>query len=223
MTMKKIGTILAVLLACACSRYDYDHFNGTPDYRQEIGEQYTRNIVEYLLIDNLRAMEKALGYDALSSSVAGKVGSSDSYRTGGLSIWSSEARWTVNAVEPVEGVQIRRAHADSTWSLTRDADYRLGGNPYPTRYAMTVRMLGRNPSGYADWAVSLKGERTERKGYSCKFDTPDAMTFVAGGSDDWVRCEGRLFVEVFRNGTKVDKCCIQYSGGRPDYQFINGL
>lgn len=214
---------MVVLLACACSKYNHDNFTGTPDYRQDIGEGYTRNIVEYLVVDNLRAMEKALDYDALSNSVSGKVGTSANYQTGGVSIWNLDARWTVNAVQSVEGVRIRREDADSAWSLVRDADYRLQNDTYRTQYAQTVRMLPGGGAEQHNWAVSLKGKRTERKGYSCTFTTPSPLIFGAGGSDGWGRCHGRLFVEVFRYGSKVDKCCIEYKGGRRDYSFINGL
>lgn len=221
--MKKIGLLMLVLLAGACSMYNYDDFTGTPDYRQEIGENYIKNIVELLIVDNLLAMEKALDYDELSTSISGKIGTSANYQTGGVSIWNSDARWTVNAVDAVKGVQIRKEGADSTWQLVRNADYGFRSGDDPTEYTMTIRMLSGGGGEQHDWSVSLTGKRRERKGYSCKFDTQTPLFFGAGTYDRWQYCKGRLFMEVFRNGSKVDKCCIEYDGGIYDYKFINGL
>ena len=105
--MNKIGFLILFLLAVAFRMYNYDDFTGTPDYRQEIGENYIKNIVELLIVDNLLAMEKALDYDELSTSISGKIGTSANYQTGGESIWNSDARWSKNAVAAVKGVQIR--------------------------------------------------------------------------------------------------------------------
>ena len=120
--MKKIGLLILVLLAGACSMYNYDDFTGTPDYRQEIRENYIKNIVELLIVDNLLAMEKALDYDELSTSISGKIGTSANYQTGGVSIWNSDARWTVNAVDAVKGVRSGRGCGQHL-ATGRNADY----------------------------------------------------------------------------------------------------
>lgn len=221
--MKKIlFAFLAAAFVCSCSKYNYDDFKGAPDYSSEIGELYIRNIPERLIADNLLAVERALAYEAMSISVAERIVENANFRTGGVSLWKTGNRWIVNAVDAVKGVEIRKEDVDSTWTLSRDADYCFNGGCYPTACTMTVRML---PGGkdHFDWEVSVKGNRKERKGYSCTFSTVDPVVFLTGTSDRWSQCRGRIFMEVFRDGAKVDKCCIEYAGGSGSYKFINGL
>ena len=137
--MKRL--IFAFALAatvCACNKESYnDEFTGSFSYNTTAGSHYLQTIATELLVDNMRALENALEFNSFGSVSNSRT---SSYHSNGKDLWTPGAEWTVNAVTSIKGVKISKDAADSTWTLTRDADYGMAGNTYPTAYSITLRM-----------------------------------------------------------------------------------
>ncbi len=220
--MKRL--IFAFALAatvCACNKESYnDEFTGSFSYNTTAGSHYLQTIATELLVDNMRALENALEFNSFGSVSNSRT---SSYHSNGKDLWTPGAEWTVNAVTSIKGVKISKDAADSTWTLTRDADYGMAGNTYPTAYSITLRMH-KGENYHFDWEVSAQGTRTESKGYSCKFWTDGPINYQTAKSGyNWSEAFGTMWMEVNCGDEIVDRAFIRYNGSTSDYRYMRGL
>ena len=220
--MKRL--IFAFALAatvCACNKESYnDEFTGSFSYNTTAGSHYLQTIATELLVDNMRALENALEFNSFGSVSNSRT---SSYHSNGKDLWTPGAEWTVNAVTSIKGVKISKDVADSTWTLTRDADYGLAGNTYPTAYSITLRMH-KGENYHFDWEVSAQGTRTESKGYGCKFWTDGTVNYKTAESGyNWSKAFGTMWMEVNCGEEIVDRAFIRYNGSTSDYRYMRGL
>lgn len=206
---------------CACNKESYnDEFTGSFSYNTTAGSHYLQTIATELLVDNMRALENALEFNSFGSVSNSRT---SSYHSNGKDLWTPGAEWTVNAVTSIKGVKICKDAADSTWTLTRDADYGLAGNTYPTAYSITLRMH-KGENYHFDWEVSANGTRTESKGYGCKFWTDGTVNYQTAESGyNWSKAFGTMWMEVNCGEEIVDRAFIRYNGSTSDYRYMRGL
>lgn len=235
--MKKIVPfLLAALAAASCAKYD-DYSGSSWWYSSERVAYYVENYATVLIPDNLLQLESAMTFEAYVDDIA----SAQSYKTGGKSIWTPGAVWTVGEGNLLVGLSITKEEADSTWTLAWDGgDYAIYSATFPTTWKMTVRMLPGPDAGdsvedgwrrHASWEVSdFSGSRTEDKGYSCAFRSDGTLTYSFAednlslyGYSSWDYCEGTLLFDIFRDGSAIDRCRIAFHGSSYDREFTNNL
>lgn len=220
--MKRLLIAFAITASvCACSKQSYDEeFTGSFSYNTTAGSHYLQTIATELLVDNMRALENALEFNSFGSVSNSRT---SSYHSNGKDLWTPGAEWTVNAVTSIKGVKISKDAADSTWTLTRDADYGMAGNVYPTAYSITLRMH-KGENYHFDWEVTANGTRTESKGYGCRFWTDGAVNYLTAESGyNWSKAFGTIWMEVNCGDEIVDRAFIRYNGSTSDYRYMRGL
>jgi len=236
--MKKILLPLCLLAAfAAASCTSYDDYSGSSWWRSsDWVASYMENYAIVLIPDNLLQLEAALDFETYVDDLA----SAQSYKTGGKSLWTPGATWTVGEDNLLSGLVITKEEADSTWTLEwGGGDYAIYSETFPTTWKMTVRISpDANDAvegsgvwgGHAPWEVSdFSGTRTEDKGYSCAFRSDGSLYYrVSGDSYDsyrsWDSCKGVLFFDVFKDGKAIDRCRMAFSGSSYyNREFATGL
>lgn len=220
--MKRLSLIVAVSAAlCSCSmRTDAEFFGSNSSYydKSSPGETYLITLADNLIVDNLRQLEKALIYNDYFEY------ESKQFETGGKSIETVGAEWTCRDISSIKGVKIS-CTAAGTWTLTRSDKYLLdGGDSFPTTYSIEA-IRGAGSSTHYDWTVTVTGNRIEEKGYACRFwtETGESLVFTRGESPVWENCNGKILMEVTRNGEKIDKALLDFKGGKENYVYLSGL
>ena len=227
--------ILAGVLALAsCARMDLDEYNGSYDHRErpyKAGEEYMVSLAKQLLPDCLIALEDALIYDNYGYYTQ----STSEYKTGGKSLRTEGAEWTVKSYAPMKGIKIS-CLGENRWKLEFQGNYTLLGYEYPT--TITAQATLNNSAGsdegsgegsgagsgagawanHNNWEVSFEGTRTERDGYACVFTSNPTLKFFKGYNNyGWNSCTGSAFMDVTKYGKKVDRCRNEYLGNENRY------
>lgn len=226
--MKKISLIvLAVLLLGSCSR-DFlgsdNEWSGTYSGSEYAGYEYMMCVADNLIVDNLKQMEIALYVESQGST------SSTRFKFNG-SIWTVGNEWTVaEKNRSLAGLKIKRAAADSTWTLSRNGKYSFNGNEFDTDYEMDVRMhpdtSSRASNDHFWWDVTLKKcNRTEDMGYRSEITTPTGtvLEYTYGSMGGWAYCYGVLGMRVFKDEELVDVCRLQLTGNRYNNPYLRNL
>ena len=227
--------ILAGVLALAsCARMDLDEYNGSYDHRErpyKAGEEYMVSLAKQLLPDCLIALEDALIYDNYGYYTQ----STSEYKTGGKSLRTEGAEWTVKSYAPMKGIKIS-CLGENRWKLEFQGNYTLLGYEYPT--TITAQATLNNGAGssegsgegagegawanHNDWEVRFEGTRTERDGYVCVFTSNPTLKFFKGYNNyGWNSCTGSAFMDVTKYGKKVDRCRNEYLGN--ENRFFRGI
>ena len=165
---------------------------------------------------------QAMEYAIIADNVSGALASG--FSSNGKGINETGAVWTVLSFKNLSGTVIKKGEEKDTWTLTREGDYPILSNEYPTEYTITLTKTGNINESHFNWEVSVQGFRTERGGYECTFNSDGKILFT--GVDNpkgWDNCKGSLFMFVTKYGKVVDKCCLICDGGRSSYRFYNGL
>lgn len=231
--------ILAGVLALAsCARMDLDEYNGSYDHRErpyKAGEEYMVSLAKQLLPDCLIALEDALIYDNYGYYTQ----STSEYKTGGKSLRTEGAEWTVKSYAPMKGIKIS-CLGENHWKLEFQGNYTLLGYEYPTTITAQATLNNGADSGegtgegsgegsgedsgagawanHNDWEVSFEGTRTERDGYVCVFTSNPTLKFFKGYNNyGWNTCTGSAFMDVTKYGKKVDRCRNEYLGNENRY------
>lgn len=231
--------ILAGVLALAsCARMDLDEYNGSYDHRErpyKAGEEYMVSLAKQLLPDCLIALEDALIYDNYGYYTQ----STSEYKTGGKSLRTEGAEWTVKSYAPMKGIKIS-CLGENHWKLEFQGNYTLLGYEYPTTITAQATLNNDAGSGegsgedsgegsgtgsgagawanHNDWEVSFEGTRTERDGYVCIFTSNPTLKFFKGYNNyGWNSCTGSAFMDVTKYGKKVDRCRNEYLGNENRY------
>lgn len=223
--------ILAGVLALAsCARMDLDEYNGSYDHRErpyKAGEEYMVSLAKQLLPDCLIALEDALIYDNYGYYTQ----STSEYKTGGKSLRTEGAEWTVKSYAPMKGIKIS-CLGENRWKLEFQGNYTLLGYEYPTTITAQATLNNDAGSGegsgegawanHNDWEVSFEGTRTERDGYVCVFTSNPTLKFFKGYNNyGWNSCTGSAFMDVTKYGKKVDRCRNEYLGN--ENRFFRGI
>ncbi len=231
--------ILAGVLALAsCARMDLDEYNGSYDHRErpyKAGEEYMVSLAKQLLPDCLIALEDALIYDNYGYYTQ----STSEYKTGGKSLRTEGAEWTVKSYAPMKGIKIS-CLGENHWKLEFQGNYTLLGYEYPTTITAQATLNNGAGSGegsgagsgedsgagawanHNDWEVSFEGTRTERDGYVCVFTSNPTLKFFKGYNNyGWNSCTGSAFMDVTKYGKKVDRCRNEYLGN--ENRFFRGI
>ncbi len=209
--MKRILSIATavsavILAASSCSKAEKDFSGSDGDVSYSMGP-YMMCIADNLIVDNLKILEykiKGKGKTNIQSRTSVVTPDDPSYR--------------------MPGVTIENASEDSTWFIrNKNLNYWfLGDDSYPTDYTITARMLPGECIHFHNWEVSIEGERRERKGYSCRFTTPEGpLTYTVGDSEySWGSCKGQLNMLVYKDGKAIDSIAMMLRGGREDYTLV---
>ena len=227
--------ILAGVLALAsCARMDLDEYNGSYDHRErpyKAGEEYMVSLAKQLLPDCLIALEDALIYDNYGYYTQ----STSEYKTGGKSLRTEGAEWTVKSYAPMKGIKIS-CLGENRWKLEFQGNYTLLGYEYPTTITAQATLNNNAGSGegsgagsgtgawanHNDWEVRFEGTRTERDGYVCIFTSNPTLKFFKGYNNyGWNSCTGSAFMDVTKYGKKVDRCRNEYLGN--ENRFFRGI
>ena len=197
--MKKIFIIAACALAAVCcSKYEASEFTGSTGSVSGSMSRYLFDIADNLVVDNLKEVERALASDDPSIWTPGVVVKNDRDNT-------------------VKGLMIKKEAADSVWTLTNSVEFPIEGNYYPTEYSMEIKMLPGEASTYHDWEVTLSGNRTEQKGYSCEFESDPKLTYRVDGSVySWHSCYGTLRFFTKKDGKLLDEMVMVLEGSKAD-------
>ena len=119
------------------------------------------------------------------------------------------------------GMKIVQAE-EKVWHLSFEGPFAFDDKSYQTSFTMTATKL--NEANHADWEVTITGNRTEREGYRCTFESLGAITYrVLGTSTGWDYLMGRLSMIVYNKDVKKDGCLMHFEGAPSQAQFVRGL
>ena len=225
--------ILSVLVSCTKSSYVRDDYSrgpitgsGSVENTSKY-EKYIGSIALQFVADNLLAAEDAILYDKLERY---ETDEEANFHPDGQSVWTEGSVWTIDKERSIKGVSMEKTAQDSTWILSRDADYTLPSGTYPTKYSLLVTchksFFSARGGSHFNWDVSfVEFERTELSGLSARCSTTNPIFYDAGTNSDtrsWVGCSGKLTMDVFRDGSRIDRMLILYAGGT-SHQFIRDI
>ena len=119
------------------------------------------------------------------------------------------------------GMKIEKV-SDNKWNLNFSGLFAFDNSSYQTEFTMTATSLNENK--HANWEVTISGNRSEREGYRCTFESLGAITYqTLGGETGWSQLFGRLSMLVFDKDGKKDGCLLQLAGAPSQAQFVRGL
>lgn len=201
--MKKALYILAIaVMAAACSKGsrvnpDSAAVGGYSTYNSSPVGQYMMSIADDLVAGALTELETSFLLE------------------------KSEVTWNSR----FKGMTIVKAgEMDDTWSLTYEGQLTMGGSTYETRFSIVATREVVQEGQHADWTVSVSGMRTEREGYSCKFDGLGGLGYQTGGSrTGWNQIYGKLSMDVFKDNARIDTGLLVFNGTPSAAQFVRGL
>jgi hypothetical protein len=201
-----IATVIAatIIAASSCSKAEKEFSGSDGEVTYSMGP-YMMCIANNLIVDNLKILEyKIKGKANIQSKTSVMRPDDPSYR--------------------IPGVKVEKAAEDSTWIVSnKNLEYWfLGDDSYPTDYTITARMLPGDYNHFHSWKVTIEGERRERKGYSCKFTTPEEpLTYTIGDTGySWGSCKGQLNMLVYKDGKAIDSIVMILRGGLDDYSLV---
>ena len=230
--MKKLNMIvcaLAALLSASCTMGYYDDADdivgGRTTYYNYKGRNYMMNISDNLVTDILDELELALDV-----SRRGAVSSSHFVMDGPLT--DEGSTWIVKAEDNALNGMTLHCPAPDCWTMKYAGEYTFSAvNLYPTTISVSAVLLdsARDTTLIPEsegWRVSVQGEREERGGYRCSFETMAPMDYLntrGAGAKGWDYLSGDLYMTVYKDGRVVDYCCLSFDGSPSHVTFIRGL
>lgn len=222
-----------------------DIVGGRAFYSSEAGRAYAMHVADNLVTDALDELELAL-------KVNSKRGPKESpHFEGSDSLNHAGVKWLVKTADsPFTGMTLQCVKQDSSWKLDFSGPLSRGfGNSYPTTFTMTATLLDTTilkrysvteeqwdgeAMGYVTrknyaregWCVTLQGERIERDGYSCTFETGEGGINYAdtrGGAAGWNLVYGDLYMILRENSQVVDTYWLSFEGAPSGATFIQGI
>lgn len=223
--MKKFCLILLTLTALtACSKggyNDYDFLGGHISYTSSsAGRSYMMSIADGLMAGVLDELSLAR-----ETQQRGTATSSHFEIKGGL--YTAGSTWTVYTESSQFKGLVIRCTGEKAWDITYEGDFQINGAYYPTAFSMTASL-----TDDSIWMVSLSGDRTERGGYTCQFETragvnPEpVMSFantMSTKESGWNRIKGDLFLTVYKNKEVVDVSRLSFNGTPSQATYTRGL
>lgn len=219
--MKKsiLLALIALTAFSACSKQRTDSV-GDNTRRWTEAQSYMMYIVDDLATDVLNAAEKALLVDSqeIPYSTQFKIeGAFD--QTGSI--------WTVTAADsPLPGMTLT-CMEPGKWRAAFKGNYAFGQDVYPTEFTMTLIKGNLHFDYHYDWDITLIGNRTERKGYSCTFGTEPNVVYgfseAATGFHGWNRLNGKYSLVVYQEEQAIDIWLLTLKGPLANAEFMRQL
>ena len=221
--MKKYILLLAIaaMAAVSCSKSNNPDIVGgrTEEYNWG-GRNYMMYIADNLTTDALDELEQALQIEERGT------GKSSRFEIKG-SLYQAGSSWRVaTETSPLPDLVIE-GKGNSTFFLTWEGNYYFGSaDVYPTSFTIEAQMLRNGEGAPGNWKLNVKGNRTERNGYRCTFDTPLGIEYsntLGMQSKGWNQIFGDLYMTVFKDRNTVDLCCLSFNGAPSQAKYTRGL
>ena len=210
---------LVLLLASGCHKADSDAFGGHTDTIDNPVQEYMLSLTDDLIAASLEELETALQMDAQDPMAqAMYVIQGDLTHVTGT--------WTIRRECPLKGLVIRcNIHSEGLmgWILEYGGDIELSGYPYPTYFKLQAE---RKPTqeAHTDWQITqFSGQRIEREGYICTFESSTALVFEALQENNLWNAYGTVHMNVYNNDTLIDSAFLSLKGPRSAAAFVHGL
>ena len=134
-----------------------------------------------------------------------------------LELGKTEVTWASR----LSGMKIVQAE-ENVWHLSFEGPFTFDDKSYETVFAMSATRV--NEEDHADWDVTITGNRTEREGYRCTFESLGAITYKALYTETgWDMLYGRLSMIVYDKGGKKDGCMLTFDGAPSKALCVRGL
>lgn len=112
--------------------------------------------------------------------------------------------------------------SENTWLLSYEGPFAFDGQSYQTSFTMTATKA--NELKHANWNTSIVGQRVEREGYRCTFESVGNISYqVLNTNKGWDALYGRLSMLVYRNNEKKDGCILEFNGAPSQATFLRGM
>ena len=220
--MKKYFILLAIaaMATLSCSKASEDIVGGRSEEYNWGGRNYMMFIADNLTTDALDELELALQTEQRGTAM------SSHFEMNG-SLYKAGSSWRVaTASTPLPDLKIE-GKGDSTFLLTYDGKYAFGSEcDYPTTFTIEAQLMRDGEGAPGNWKLYLKGNRTEREGYRCIFETPTGIQYsntLGLQSKGWNQVFGDLYMTVFKNQNTIDLCCLSFNGAPSQAKYTRGL
>lgn len=213
---------LALLLATACHKADYDAFGGHTDDPDNPVRVYMLTLADDIVAASLEELEAALQLDPQDPITQAMYEAKGSLLVPG-------GTWKVRRECSLKGLVLQCEQGidgSSIWNISFDGDLELRGEIYPTNFSFSAHPEGsQSNSAHQDWKVSVfHGDRYERDGYNCNFDCFEGtLLFQALPEENYWNAYGTFSMHVFKGETHVDSAYLSLKGAPSAAIFVHGL
>lgn len=213
---------LALLLATACYRADYDAFGGHTDTSGNPVREYMLALADDIVAASLEELEAALKMDPQDPITQVLYDAKGNLLAPG-------STWKVRREGSLKGLVLqceRGLDGSSIWNVSFDGDLELRGESYPTQFSFSAHPEGsQSQAAHQDWKVTVfHGDRYEREGYNCYFDCFEGtLRFQALPEDGYWNAYGTFSMHVFKGETLVDSAYLSLKGAPSAAIFVHGL
>ena len=223
--MKKYYILLLAIAAVAvsaCSKAESaDILGGRSEDYNWGGRNYMMYIADNLTTDALDELELALQTEERGTGMSSHYEMKGSLKEAG-SVWRVATEASTLPDLKIEG------KGNSTYLLTFEGDYNFGGdsNRYLTRFTIEAKLMLDGQGAPGNWNLTVSGNRTEREGYRCIFETPSGIQYsntLGLQSKGWNQIFGDLYMTVYKNKSTVDLCCLSFNGSPSQAKYTRGL
>jgi len=211
--MKKYIVILAAALAVFSSCNKKYEAVGDQSKDNAYARAYMMYIVDNLATDILNLFEDAfqVNADVNHRTTQFDVSGGDFCTVGTV--------WTVNSdTNPMKGLKME-CTGENRWTAVYNGNYKFGdSSSFPTNVSMSLERADESAQkGHFNWNIRLTGERTENKGYTCKFRTDKDVTYgvssrISNSKGGWDVLTGIYFLDVMKDGKVVDYWTFEMNG-----------
>lgn len=221
--MKKYFILLAIaaMAAVSCNKEaQADIVGGRSEEYNRGGRAYMMFIADNLTTDALDELEQAILTEERNT------GMSSHFEMSG-SLFKAGSSWRVaTETSPLPNLKIE-GKGNSTFLLTYDGKYAFASaNNYPTFFTIEAKLLRNGEGAPGNWRLVVKGNRTERDGYRCTFETPGGIEYsntLGAQSKGWNQIFGDLYMTVYKNNSTVDLSCLSFNGSPSQAKYTRGL
>lgn len=216
--MKNIAKILLLAVLSAAYSCDVeapeDAFGGAMDSTNPVAA-YMLYFADDLVCDNLKELETALKVSA-----EGGMGMMF-YTTSASKLTLDGATWIVKREGNVTGLRISKVSGINAWDLFYSGKYSFSGNSYDTEYTIRATQLDPTATGHQNWAVTIKGSRTEEGGYNCLISSAEStLQYKTIENGDLWNVYGYLMMTVYKEKSQIDKIVMELAGGKSDSSIV---
>lgn len=219
---KSIIIALAALALAGCTKsYNNasDIVGGASSKSSSAARSYLMSIADGLVTDALGELESAFWVENVGA------GASTHFDIGQGSILTENVTWTVKGSDrALYGMTLKNIGSE-TWELSYQGPYSLRGESYPVSFILKARRGTVVKNYHYNWAVTLNGNRTERKGYGCSFKTSSTVLYqcINDNTTGWNYLEGNYSLTVIKNDRDIDLWVMEFNGSPSSAEFRMGL
>lgn len=220
---KTIILIMAALALASCNKSYNNNPNdivGGASYKSSsAARNYLMSIADGLVTDALGELESAFWVQGVSQ------GESTHFDTRQGSILDENVTWRVKGGDrALYGMTLKNIGSE-TWELSYQGSYTLRGESYPVSFILKAKRGAVIKNDHYNWAVTLNGNRTERKGYACSFKTNATVLYMCSGNNTtgWNYLDGSFMLTVIKNDKDIDLWVMEFDGSPSSAEFRMGL